>query len=222
MAHWEAYDWAHAATEFETAVRLEPNNVEARVQYARFLRSVGRHADALVQLREARSLDPASAIVLSHMAGDYLRTGQFDSAVAEMRRALQMDTASVAAHVIGPDVYVESGRLPEAHALAVRSGNSYVLAKTGDVERARQTLRRREERPPAWGNESELAFAYLGLGDTASALSALERATDARELWPHHYDVADPRYDAVRGSARFRKLVERVGLASYYPTAKPR
>jgi len=97
-----------------------------------------------------------------------------------------------------------------------------VLAKTGDVERARQTLRRREEGPHAWGTESELAFAYLGLGDTASALSALERATDARELWPHHYDVADPRYDAVRGSARFRKLVERVGLASYYPTAKPR
>ena len=83
-------------------------------------------------------------------------------------------------------------------------------------------LRRLDARPPAWGDETQRAMTYLGLGDTANALSALERSTDAKELWPITSDLADPAYDPIRASARFRKLLKRVGLAEYYPTAKPR
>jgi len=58
-------------------------------------------------------------------------------------------------------------------------------------------------------------FTYLGLGDTANALSALERATDAREMWPLTMEDYSPIRDPIRASARFRKLLERVGLAEY-------
>jgi hypothetical protein len=63
---------------------------------------------------------------------------------------------------------------------------------------------------------------YLGLGDTAKAISALERASDAKELWLITSDLGDPGYNPIRGSARFAKLLERVGVARFYPTMKIR
>jgi TolB-like protein/Tfp pilus assembly protein PilF len=215
LAHWQAYDWEHAAIEFETAVRLDPNNVEARVQYSRMLRNTARYAEALVQLRAARSVDPASALVLSHMAGTYMLTGQVDSALTEIRRALETDSTNYTTVLYATRVYLKTNRLEEAHAIAVSHDDGYGLAKSGDVEGARQLLRRLDARPRAWGDETQRAQIHLGLGDTASALSALERATDARELWPVSGDLAEPMYDVVRGSARFRKLLQHVGLAEY-------
>ena len=95
------------------------------------------------------------------------------------------------------------------------------MAISGDAEGARQSLRRLDARPPAWGDESDRALAYLGLGDTANALSALERATDAKELWPLVMEEYNPAMNPIRRSARFRRLLERVGLAKY-PVARVR
>jgi hypothetical protein len=100
-------------------------------------------------------------------------------------------------------------------------GRAYLLAKSGDTVGARQSLRRLDARPPAWGDETERALAYLGLGDTASALSALERATVATELWPLIMEENISAMDPIRASARYRKLLETVGLADY-PAARGR
>jgi len=73
-------------------------------------------------------------------------------------------------------VYLEDNRLAEAHAIAVGYPDGYGLAKTRDTLGARQLLRRLDARAPSWGDETQRRMTYLGLGDTASALSALERA----------------------------------------------
>jgi len=226
LAQWLAYDWAGAETEFKTAIRLDPRSVEAHLQYGRLLGNSGRYREALTEMQEARRLDPASVVVLSHMSMDYRLTGQLDSALVESRRALETDATSPLAMVSAIYAYLASDRLQEAHALAVRMpeamwGRAYVLAKSGDAEGARQSLRRLDARPPAWGDETDRAWAYLGLGDTANALSALERATVAKELWPLTSEEMNPAMDPIRTSARFRKLLERVGLAEY-PVARAR
>jgi predicted Zn-dependent protease len=74
----QAYEWVPAATELATAVRLDPNNVEARVQYARLLRVTNRNAEALTQLQAARSADPASAL-REPPAWTYFVLGQMDA-----------------------------------------------------------------------------------------------------------------------------------------------
>lgn len=222
MALWEAYDWTGAETEMATAVRLDPRNVEARVQYARLLVMSGRPADALTQIRAARALDPASALVLSHMANVYLRSGRLDSAFAEARRAFETDSTNVTTLIHGATVYLAMNRPKEAHALVMRLspiiptvGNQ--LARSGDVAGARQVLRRLDTRPSQWGDETQRAFTYLGLGDTANALAALERATTAGELWPQNSPLNDEMYDAIRHSVRFRVLIDRVGLGRFAP-----
>ena len=222
VAYWLAFDWAHAEREFQTAVRLNPRDVEARVQYGRLLKDSGRYSASLVQLRAAREVDPASALVLSHMTTAYLMNGQLDSALLESGRALQTDSINYTTLLAGTWVNLAADRPKEAHALALRTPDDqesmgYFLAKSGDVEGAREILRRLDARPHWWGAETQRALTYLGLGDTAQALSALERATDAGEIWPMSASVAQPPYDAIRRSARFRVLLGRVGLADYIP-----
>jgi len=220
IADMQAYDWVPATAELATAVRRDPNNLEGRVQYARLLRVSNRYADALAQLHAARSADPASALVLSHLAWTYFVAGQMDSARVEMRHAFETDPTNLPTRYFGERVYIKDNRRAEAHAIAAGYPDGYGLAKTGDTLAARQLLHALDARPPQWGDETQRGMTYLGLGDTANALSALERASAAKELWLITSDLGDPAYDAIRGSARFRKLLERVGVAGYYSTSK--
>jgi len=218
MAHWFDYQWDNAETEFQTAIRLDGHNVEARVQYSRHLRFRGRPAEAMKQLRAARAEDPASAPVLSHMSFGYYLDGQMDSALVESRRASENDPANLTSIGLGARVLLGNNLPEEARKLAERAPNAagagYVIGRSGDSAAARQRLRELDaETPQRWGAETRRAFTYLGLGDTARALSALERATDGKEIWFVFNGVTDAMFDSIRGSARFQALLRRVGLA---------
>jgi hypothetical protein len=56
-------------------------------------------------------------------------------------------------------------------------------------------------------------YLWLGVGDTARALTSFEQATDAAEMWPELDEVNDQMYAPVRDSPRFRGLLQRVGLS---------
>jgi hypothetical protein len=58
----------------------------------------------------------------------------------------------------------------------------------------------------------EASIIYPALGDTATALDILERATDAGEIWPTSYSMSERELDPLRKNTRFAALVRRVGL----------
>ena len=216
MLHGYDYQWDSAAREFQTALRLDSRNVEARVQYARHLYSFGRTADGLRQIRVAAAQDPASALVLSWLSYGYYVDGQMDSALVESRRALENDSTNLTALGTGALVRLANNFPAEARELALRgaaAANGYVVAKSGDPEATRRLLKQLDATSPRLLlAQTQRAFDYLGLGDTASALTALERATDGNEFWPLVYPPTDPMYASIRGTARFRALLRRVGL----------
>jgi hypothetical protein len=140
-----------------------------------------------------------------------------DSALAESRRAVETDSTSI--HV-GMSAMIRAwlNRVDEALPLIDLVPTNYAVggylrAKYGDTSAARQMLQDLDA-PPGneWAAESRKAFTYLGLGDTAGALTALERATDAREIWGVWDPIASPIFDPVRQSPRFREIVRRIGL----------
>jgi hypothetical protein len=90
-----------------------------------------------------------------------------------------------------------------------------VLATTGDRPAVLERLQVLENtRPaPALLNTAR-SLAMLGLGDTVQALDALERATDAREIWFWGSgSPSGPILGRVRNTARFQAILRRVGLA---------
>jgi tetratricopeptide (TPR) repeat protein len=218
MAHGFALEWDSAAAEFRTAIGLDARHVESRNQYARHLRNRGRLPEALQQLRAARALDPISAVVVSQMSYVYYLLGQIDSALVESRRALQNDPLGRTSLALGALVRLANNDPAEARRLIDQAPSTspiigYVIAKSGDLNTARQRLAALDAQlPQPWMAETNRAYTYLGLGDTARALSALERATDAGEIWPAVESFRDPMYDPIRRSSRFQALLRRVGL----------
>ena len=230
LLHQFEHQWDRAAAEHLTALRLDEHSVEARLQYARHLIMRGRPRDALVELRTAKVQDPASAVVLSQTAYAYYLDGQLDSALVEARRALDNDSTNLTAVGLGALVLLASGRPEEAARLvggirswSTFSSTGYVLARSGNAAEAIRRLKEEDAVvPQPWMAESKRAMTYLGLGDTAAALTALERATVAGEIWPSTNPVIDPIWAPVRESPRFRNIVRQIGLAPPATSPNPR
>ena len=219
IVHAHAYRWDSASIELQTAVRLRANDdVEPLVQYGRLLLFRGQTDEGLRQFLLARSTEPASALVRSWVSYAYYLQGHMDSAMVESKRAFQSDSTNITTLVLGSLVLLKARnvagardyvrRMPRYSHLAL-----YVLAATGDIAAVRTRLHELEQQRAApWLVESSRAFSMLGAGDTAQALRAFERATDAHDIWPSQEPIQDPIFDPIRSSARFQRLLRRVGL----------
>ena len=88
------------------------------------------------------------------------------------------------------------------------------LARLGSPERARELL---SQSDTVTGTtlplrHTALVFLHVGLSDTARALDALERATEAGEIWPTYYSLSEPDFDLLRSNPRFAAVVRRPRL----------
>jgi len=230
LVHQFEYAWDSARAEFETAVRLrDADDIEPLVQYGRYMLHTGRGAEALKQFLTARRTEPASALVSSWVAYTYYMLGQIDSAVVESARAFQNDSTNYTTLQSGAQARVKAGDFAGARDLVSRLSQSdrvtlWVLAATGDTATALGRLRELErKRPPPWLAATARAYVMFAIGDTTEAMAALERATEANELWPASGSLLDPIYDPVRSSARFQALLRRVNLpvGAVIPSRRP-
>jgi len=230
LVHQFAYQWDSAAAEFQTAIRLrDPGDIEPLVQYGRYMLHQGRADDALKQFLIARRSEPSSALVSSWVAATYYYQGQMDSARAEIARAFENDSMNYTTLQGGAQIRVKAGDFPGARDFIGRLTSRYdritlwVLAATGDTATALERLRELEsKRPTPWMAATTRAYVMFAIGDTTEGMAALERATDANELWPASGSVLDPIYDPVRSSARFHALLRRVNLPLNEATVGPR
>jgi len=219
LAHRHEYNWDLAGDEFRTALRLAPTDVEAHVQYGRHLLGKQRPAEALQQFEMARREDPASALVLSWVSAAFSSLGQRDSALVTSEQALQSNALNYTAALIAGQILLERGLRDSARAVVGRlsimvPNKAYVMGATGDSAKAWAQIREMNARlPRSSASRSTEAFLWLGVGDTSRALTALEQATDAREMWPELDFIDGLIFAPVRDSPRFRRLMERVGFS---------
>jgi len=90
----------------------------------------------------------------------------------------------------------------------------YVLAKAGDTASAKRLVHAMESATPRpWFADPATAGLALALGDSAAALSALERSQrTSGPIWAEYMGVFSPAYDLVRQSPRFIALVRGANL----------
>lgn len=220
VAHQYAFQWDSAEVELRAAIARDARDVEARVQYARYLRIFGRHRDALEQLRVARFEDPASALVLSQLAYELYLDGQVDSALAESRRAIENDSTNLTSIALSADILVQNGRMAEAerlirklpHRMVVRP---YLLSRIGQGATVQQELDSLDEKSSREFQATKWrAYAYLGLGDTTKSIDAFERVAADDELWPIMHSFDDPLFVRLLRYPRYAAILERAGLSA--------
>jgi serine/threonine-protein kinase len=220
LAYQHAHQWADAEREHRRAVEVDPNDAAAHVQFARLLLSTGRTTEALEEARRAEALDPFSPVVASWVSHISLILGNTNEALTAAKRGLELDSTTAPAIYATANAYLATGQNQAAVRTIDRLPNvlpwpgfrAFIHATTGDRETAMKIAHEIETRPRVWSAQTALAWTYMGLNDTTRALNALERATDAHEMWFVWYTLGSRIYDPVRGSARFAALVHRVGL----------
>ena len=216
------WDWASAEKEFRRAIDLNPGYATGHHWYAWHLSLMGRHAEAIAEMRKARSLDPLSLIINSDLAEILLIAHFFDESVQQSHATIDMDPDFALAHNQLAEAYLQKHMRDDAIAefqKAVRlSGDSPICAanlarayaSSGRTAEAGQLLTGLQRRSnPAYSNAAEIAMVFAALGDKAQAMAWLERGYNERF---NPGVLLRPGFDSLRADSRFRELVHRVGL----------
>jgi len=214
----EDWDWAAAQKEFQRAVDLNPGYVTGIYQYAFFLSVMGKQEEAIPLALRAVELDPLSPIVLYRAGRVQFQARHYEEALALFHRILELN-ASDALGLYGEGlVYEAQGKYDSAIAALeqqkLQQGLDVATAfatagKPAEARRrmadcvARLKLQKSYVRP-GW-----VAEVYVGLGDKDEAMRWLEQGYKERDLWLALLKVW-PRFDALRGDARFQDLLKRM------------
>jgi serine/threonine-protein kinase len=222
MAHQHAFQWDSAEASYRRAIALSPEEVDVNIQFARFLWYTGRSREALQRFEDARRADPYSAVASGWLGSLQFRTGERERGMAELERALQLDSTNAPTLIFNARALIELGRREEARRLlhrlweqtpSWRASAAQILAEAGEPERARAMLANMPDAATGMPLRHTITAALtLSLGDTAAALDELERAAVAREILPTYWSLSSREFDPIRASARFAGVARRFGL----------
>ncbi|MGE5833155.1 MAG: tetratricopeptide repeat protein [Acidobacteriota bacterium] len=216
------WDWPSAEKEFRRALELNPGYATAHHWYAWQLSLLGRHGEAIAEMKEAKSLDPLSLIINAELAELLLIAHLYDESVQQSRQTIEMDPDFALAHNQLAEAYLQEHRHDDAitefqKAVELSGGSPICTAnlarayasagRSADAEQLLTDLKKRSN--PAYSNASEIALVYAALGEKAQAMAWLERGY-AERFNPSV--LLRPGFDSLRADPRFRDLIRRVGL----------
>jgi len=214
------WDWTAAEKEFRRALEINPSFADGHRMFGVFLSAMGRTAEALEELEEARKLDPLSTQVLLNFAAAYRDSGQNERAIAEFQAALAKSPTLGRAHAELGEAYLAHGDLDASIRELQAAGRSlrtlaylgHAYAVSGNRTEAHKILgeldglsRQRFVSP------FDIAGVQAGLGQIEGAIASLAKACDIRDPEVSRL-LVDRRMETLRSDVRFRALERRVGL----------
>ena len=231
---WFEWRWADAETALRKAIVLDPSYALAHRMLGILLGALGRQAEAGQEMQRGRQLDPLSAMqhALSAQVAFYARN--YPAAVEFARQAVVIDPRFWIAHFQLAQAYEQLGKDAQAlqaadDARGFSGGNSktlslrgYIFARQGRRDEARKVLQTltasaHDRFVPPYA----MALVHAGLDERAAALDWLERGFKVRDV--HLISLpADPKWDGLRGEARFQDLLRRCGFAGPRASLPPK
>ena len=217
------FDWAGAETSYLKALALNPSSESTHRAYALLLSALGRHREAVRESDRAIELDPLCLVVGGAAAWVAYAAGDYRAAIEIARNTIDMDPEFVRARRVLAAAYLQSGRLADAvqelETSAALTDHPVLLgwlaharAITGRTCDAEAIVARMLTQD-GYRQHYALAIAYLGLGRIDEAFEALDVACLDRDPLLTHVAV-EPRFDQIRGDARFAALLTRMGLST--------
>jgi serine/threonine protein kinase/tetratricopeptide (TPR) repeat protein len=219
------WDYVGAETELKRALTLNPNYATAHHWYAQLLSPMGRHDEALAEIKRAQSLDPLSLIISAVIGDTYIKARQYDLALDQLRKTIEMDKNFNLAYRYLANAYVEKGMYNEAIA-SLRTGDTLAGRSPERTESLRQAYasggvegywKKQLELLKADAEKGALvdygvATVYARLGDKEQAVSWLEKAYRAHDPYLVYLKI-DPPFDNFRSDPRVIDMTRRMGLA---------
>ncbi len=233
------WDWTNSEKEFREAMRLSPDYALAHHWYAHLLWATGRLAEALEQFKRAQELDPVSVIINEALGRQYYFMRDYDHAIQQYQKTLDMDARFVQAHLLLALVYQQQSKTddasleleraaailketyslgapqrsrsgaPEIPALIGLTGRGYALS--GRRQKAQANIRKLKTlAKKTYVPSFYMAGIYAALGQNEQAIASLRKAYDER-YEAMLYLKSEPAMDPLRSDPRFQELVHRVG-----------
>jgi serine/threonine protein kinase/Tfp pilus assembly protein PilF len=221
--HYE-WDWSGADKEFKRAIELSPNSANAHLWYGDFLANTGRLQEGMLEIKRAQGLDPLSLIVNTTLGWQYYLAHDYDQAVEQLRRVLDIDPKFVSARRMLEGVYAQMGKQKEAfferEKLISISGNPELagsveedFSKYGYKGVLRSWLEGMTELSKhSYVSPFEIAMIYARMGEKEQTLIWLEKAFDEHDSALVSLAV-DPLFDSLRPEPRFQALLKRLKLS---------
>jgi tetratricopeptide (TPR) repeat protein/TolB-like protein len=223
-------DWEGADCEYRRAIQYNPGYALAYHWYANLLAVKGLHEAAHIAIMHALEIDPVSPIslvwagVTSHLAHN------FDEAIDQYKRALDLDPHFIWTHMYLAQALEQTGQIKGAirefeTAIRLAGGSNCVLAMkahayaiAGDKTSARQILNRVKSSTHRKCMPSyDIAAVYAALGESRQMGVWLNRACDERNMKVFTL-IQDPRFDRLRDRPEFKEVVDHAGLTQYNQT----
>ena len=204
------------------AITLDANSANAHLTYSFLLVDLGRFDEAKAEVGRARELDPLSEYVTVYGSLPLYLARRYDEAAKNWEGCAVEHPDYYLVHAFLGLVYEQQRRLPQAvaefeRAAALEKDSSepkaqlaHAYALSGRSREARKLLAELTEfAAHRYLSPYNIALIYLGLGDHAHALQALEESFEDRSEWCLYLKV-DPRLDPLRSDPRFKDLLRRM------------
>ena len=207
-----------------TCTRAQTGYDTAHQWYAQLLVTLGRYPEAVWHIEQARRADPVSPAINAYVPYVYLAGRQHERALREARRASAWNpirhsrtgnsvericfrTRRAAVAALNP-----RPRSPRQQQCGTRNSASRTRGLVIRAAAMRLLSALVDRAQHDYVSPYDLAVAFSGIGDRASALDYLEQAVEQRVM--RILGVGDPEFDDLRADPRFTRLTARLCLPS--------
>jgi TolB-like protein len=236
----DRYDWLNSEREYQRALQLSPNEVEAHNQYAQMLLRVGHTEAALEHASRACELDPLAWVPPSIVAAAHLSRGELEQARAFLERSEKLVPAPGPLHIILKLLYALSVRdiaaARQTLALA-RSSSDMMWANAANQKLIEAAQRAIDAFNSQSGAAPDLAAAvkeaeriggvnfYVSFAAVAVAVNQRGAALDALDGDLHSPFIVDlplvwmPPFHQLQNKPRFLQLLRETKMPEYWRVA---
>jgi serine/threonine-protein kinase len=214
-------DWRGAGREYERAILLDPTYTMSHVYQGILLGYLGEIDRGIGVLRRAQQLEPLWAAPKACVGMLLYFARRYAAAIEELEQTLAADDGSENARRFLGRACLRTNQVERAMSEFLRC-HSLTPGSYGDMGQALALLGRRSEARAEFERlvalsvdryvpSYDLAAIAVSLGEVDQALDWIERAVEERSTMLGWLSF-DPAFDALKGHARFRAILAKLGL----------
>jgi TolB-like protein/Tfp pilus assembly protein PilF len=218
------WDWSGAEREFKRAIQLNPNYENAHHWYSHYLLATGRTDESLAESHRALELDRVGLVMNLHLGWHYLYARQYDLAIEQFQRTLELDDSYGQAHWYLGQAYGRKAMYQEALAelnkaddilkqnVGARAEIGRIYAISGKRSAAQRIIKELKQLSARkYVSSYHVALIHAGLREKDRAFECLDNACKERSDLLVYLKI-DPRLDDLRADPRFSGLLRRIGV----------